>query len=231
MTPVTLYRSGGPKAPELLRQSGWTRFPPRLPEQPYFSSRRLCPPGRARLERQGERRGLHDSFHVDAEYLSQFDAQWAGGPAHPEYWIPADRLEEFNRHIVGAIQVIAGFARGHSSGMPPDASRSIVGVVASQRRATMVVIPVLGASVVASGRTSMMGTESVEVGRPSSRTPVPLEVEARAEHESGVTHKRARKRFCEREPQAGVREPFFRGEPRPLAALGEGCSKVVAEHQ
>jgi hypothetical protein len=31
-----LYRPVGPRELELVRDSGWTRFPPRLPEQPIF---------------------------------------------------------------------------------------------------------------------------------------------------------------------------------------------------
>jgi hypothetical protein len=33
---TTLYRPVGPKELELIRQSGWKKFPPRLPEQPIF---------------------------------------------------------------------------------------------------------------------------------------------------------------------------------------------------
>ena len=31
------------------------------------------------------------------------------GHVHQEYWIPADDLEAFNKHIIGSIQVIATF--------------------------------------------------------------------------------------------------------------------------
>lgn len=32
-----------------------------------------------------------------------------GGAVHQEYWIPADQLEEFNRNIVGRIEVISEY--------------------------------------------------------------------------------------------------------------------------
>jgi len=32
-----------------------------------------------------------------------------GGSIHKELWVPADELTEFNRNIVGAIEVIASF--------------------------------------------------------------------------------------------------------------------------
>jgi hypothetical protein len=50
-------------------------------------------------------------FDVDSQYLSRFDIQKAGSSQHMEYWIPAEELEEFNRHICGEIRVIAKFAR------------------------------------------------------------------------------------------------------------------------
>jgi hypothetical protein len=33
---IVLYRPTGPKELELVRQSGWKRWPPRLPDQPIF---------------------------------------------------------------------------------------------------------------------------------------------------------------------------------------------------
>ena len=33
---TTLYRPVGPKELELIEQSGWKKFPPRLSEQPIF---------------------------------------------------------------------------------------------------------------------------------------------------------------------------------------------------
>jgi hypothetical protein len=32
-----------------------------------------------------------------------------GGSVHQELWVPADELAEFNRHIVGRIEMIAEF--------------------------------------------------------------------------------------------------------------------------
>ena len=34
-----------------------------------------------------------------------------GASVHAELWVPAEDLEEFNRHIVGAIEVIAEYRR------------------------------------------------------------------------------------------------------------------------
>ena len=35
----------------------------------------------------------------------------SGGSLHTEYWIPSDQLEEFNDHIVGAIEVVASYRK------------------------------------------------------------------------------------------------------------------------
>ncbi len=36
----------------------------------------------------------------------------AAGEAHKELWVPAEELAEFNRHIVGKIEVVAEYSRG-----------------------------------------------------------------------------------------------------------------------
>jgi hypothetical protein len=46
---------------------------------------------------------------VQSEYLSRFTIQTAGSRIHREYWIPAEELEEFNRHIVGTIHIVAEY--------------------------------------------------------------------------------------------------------------------------
>ncbi len=48
-------------------------------------------------------------FEVDAEYLKRFPVQMAGSRIHSEYWIPADQLDEFNRHIIGLIEIVSEF--------------------------------------------------------------------------------------------------------------------------
>jgi hypothetical protein len=48
-------------------------------------------------------------FRVRTDYLDQYHVQVVGGSMHQEYWIPAVDLVEFNRNIVGKIEVIAEF--------------------------------------------------------------------------------------------------------------------------
>jgi hypothetical protein len=48
-------------------------------------------------------------FAVEAAYLAQFEVHQVGSSLHKEYWILMEELEEFNRHIVGGIEVIAEY--------------------------------------------------------------------------------------------------------------------------
>lgn len=111
---VTLYRPVGPEELQLIKQSGWKAFPPRLPEQPIFypvvqKEYAVCIARDWNVKASGA--GYVTKFDVDAEYLSQFPVQAAGGREHTEHWIPAERLDEFNEHIVGMIEVVAEFHR------------------------------------------------------------------------------------------------------------------------
>ena len=53
--------------------------------------------------------GYVTRFEVDKSYLDGYDVHQAGGQTILEYWIPAEDLEDFNRHIVGTIEVVAEF--------------------------------------------------------------------------------------------------------------------------
>jgi hypothetical protein len=114
---VTLYRPVGLRELELIRESGYAEFPPRLPEQPIFYpvlneeyAAQIARDWNTRHSEHG--RGFVTRFRVDAEFLSRYDVQTVGGSAHREYWIPAGELPEFNRHLVGPIEVVAEFGAG-----------------------------------------------------------------------------------------------------------------------
>lgn len=48
-------------------------------------------------------------FAVESEFLKHFPVQTVGSRIHQEYWIPAEQLEEFNRHIVGDVKIVSEF--------------------------------------------------------------------------------------------------------------------------
>ncbi|MCE9573909.1 MAG: hypothetical protein K8W52_12240 [Deltaproteobacteria bacterium] len=108
----TLYRPVGPEELELIKQASWRGGPPRLPEQPIFYPV-LQEAYAIKIARDWNVRhsgsGFVLRFDVDAAWLAQFDVQLAGGRDHAEYWIPAERMQELNDHIVGSIELVAEF--------------------------------------------------------------------------------------------------------------------------
>lgn len=111
---VTLYRPTGAKELALIEQSGFSAFPPRLPEQPIFYpvtneayAAKIARDWNARYN--DDKVGFVTRFEVEKSYLDRFETKIVGGSEHEEYWIPAGDLDEFNRHIVGKIEVIAEF--------------------------------------------------------------------------------------------------------------------------
>ena len=117
MTATTqLFRPVGQQELDLIAANGFRAFPPRLPEQPIFYpvltleyAEHIARDWNTRDEFSGYV-GYVTEFDVDSNYLSQFEIRKAGGQKHLEYWIPAEELEEFNRHIRGEIRVIRKFS-------------------------------------------------------------------------------------------------------------------------
>lgn len=112
METVTLRRPTGPRELALVEASGWRKWPQRLPDQPIFYPV-LNEEYATKIARDWNVRadgvGYVTRFEVEKAYLDQYDVQQAGGQTILEYWIPAEDLEEFNRHIVGSIEVVAEF--------------------------------------------------------------------------------------------------------------------------
>lgn len=111
---TVLFRPVGQKELDLIRASGFIAFPPRLREQPIFYpvlneeyARQIARDWNTK--HNSERVGYVTRFQVNSEYLTRYEIQTVGGSIHQEYWIPAEDLAEFNRNIVGKIEVIAEF--------------------------------------------------------------------------------------------------------------------------
>jgi hypothetical protein len=109
---VTLYRPVGAAELRLIAASRWKRFPPRLPEQPFFYpveneeyARQIARDWNVKSD--GE--GYVVRFGVDAEFLGRYPVQQVGSRMHQERWIPAEDLEDFNDHIAGEIELIASY--------------------------------------------------------------------------------------------------------------------------
>jgi hypothetical protein len=109
---ITLYRPVGPQELELIRQSGFHRFPPRLPEQPIFypvtnEAYAIQISKEWNVPAYGS--GFVTQFEVRSEFLRRYPVENVGGIIHDEYWVPAEDLEEFNDNIVGLIQITHQF--------------------------------------------------------------------------------------------------------------------------
>ena len=112
MDTVVLYRPVGPRELELIKETGWTKFPPRLFWQPIFypvmnEDYAIQIARDWNVDASGS--GFVMKFNVDKEYLKKFEVQNVGGEIHNELWVPAEELEEFNSHIVGIIEVTKEF--------------------------------------------------------------------------------------------------------------------------
>ena len=112
---AVLFRPVGQNELALIRESGYTTFPPRLSYQPIFYPV-VYEEYAAQIARdwnaQNGKSGYVTRFLVRGDFLSRYEIHQAGNSAHLEYWIPAEDLAEFNRNIIGTIEVIAEF---HSS--------------------------------------------------------------------------------------------------------------------
>lgn len=114
MNTTTLFRPVGPNELELIRQLEFEAFPPRLPEQPIFypvTNEDYAIKIARDWNVPASGAGFVTRFLVDSAYVSQFPRKVVGGKSHEELWVPAEQLEEFNRHIVGKIEVIHTFQR------------------------------------------------------------------------------------------------------------------------
>lgn len=112
MATMTLYRPVGPKELELIEASGWRAFPPRLVDQPIFYPV-LNEAYAIQIARDwnvpASGAGFVTCFEVDAEFVKRYPPKVVGARMHEELWVPAEELEEFNRHIVGLIVLTAEF--------------------------------------------------------------------------------------------------------------------------
>ena len=111
----TLYRPVGQAELELIRASGFKRFPPRLSHQPIFYpvlseqyAAQIARDWNPKDEASGFR-GYVLRFKVRVEFLHHYQIHIVGSSGHQEYWIPAEDLQKLNENIVGAIEVISEF--------------------------------------------------------------------------------------------------------------------------
>lgn len=116
--PVTiLYRPVGRKELDLIRETRFRAFPPRLSSQPIFYpvlnedyATQIAREWNTKDENSGFE-GYVLRFRVRTDFLTQYDIHIVGASNHREYWVPSEDLGKFNQNIEGLIEVIAEFRR------------------------------------------------------------------------------------------------------------------------
>jgi hypothetical protein len=113
---MILFRPVGTKELDLIAQSDYTAFPPRLEIQPLFYPV-LNFDYAAQIARDWNTKdpvsgyaGFVTRFEIDDTYAANFAVQTVGTRGrHDELWIPAEELSNFNAHILGKIEVVETF--------------------------------------------------------------------------------------------------------------------------
>jgi hypothetical protein len=114
---VTLYRPVGQKELDLIRDSGFKAFPPRLSHQTIFYPV-LTEQYAIQIARDWNTNdaasgfvGYVTRFRIAVDFLAAYPVQTVGSAEALEYWIPAEELDEFNDQIIGRIEVVHEFKR------------------------------------------------------------------------------------------------------------------------
>jgi len=110
---MLLYRPVGLKELDLIARANFKAFPPRLPVQPIFYpvlnfeyAQKIA---RDWNTKSNSFAGFVTKFEVQDSYVKKFPVQTVGSRICQELWIPAEELTEFNRYIIGKIQVVAAY--------------------------------------------------------------------------------------------------------------------------
>ena len=120
---TALFRPVGLNELSLIWDSGMRDFPPRLPHQPIFypvtNVDYATQIARDWNTKDGSLAGYVTEFEVDEGFISAFDLHTVGSSLHKEYWIPAERLSDFNSALQGTIRVhSAYFGQGFEGFVP-----------------------------------------------------------------------------------------------------------------
>jgi len=112
---TVLYRPVGQKELDLIVESEFRAFPPRLSWQPIFYpvmneeyATFIAREWNTKDEASGYV-GYVLRFSVRTDFLAEFPVQKVGAASALELWIPAERLTEFNENIVGPIEIVSTF--------------------------------------------------------------------------------------------------------------------------
>jgi len=112
METTRLYRPVGMKEMELIAETDYKLFPPRLDWQPIFYpvtnqeyAEQIAFEWNTVDEFSGFI-GIVTAFEVKTAFLEKYEVQNVGSKNHNELWIPSEDLAEFNANIVDGIEVV-----------------------------------------------------------------------------------------------------------------------------
>ncbi len=121
---MILYRPVGLQELALIYDSGMKSFPARLAQQPIFYpvldlayARQTASSWNAR---NGQLAGYVTQFKLEDKYAKKLELHKVGKSQFQELWIPAEQMEEFNRHLQGHIKVVEAHFGGTFEGFVPE---------------------------------------------------------------------------------------------------------------
>lgn len=104
---ITMYRPCNKHEMQLVIDSGYTKWPPRLPEQPIFypvtNERYAIEINNWNVKDKGI--GYVTRFKVNKSFVDGYKIEKVGGKHHTEWWIPCEDLKILNENIIGLIEV------------------------------------------------------------------------------------------------------------------------------
>ncbi len=109
---IVMYRPTGPEEYDLIVNSEYTRWPPRLEGQPIFYPVTNECYAREITEQWNIRNsgvGYVFRFLVQATFANKYTVEKVGGKNHTEWWIPAQHLDLLNENIVGKIELLGKY--------------------------------------------------------------------------------------------------------------------------
>lgn len=115
MKTITLYRPVGLKELQLIIESDFTKFPPRLDWQPIFYpvmneeyAAEIASKWNTEDEFSGYS-GFVTAFNMNADYIKSFEVRNVGNKNHNELWIPSEEMDLFNDQIQAKIEITKTF--------------------------------------------------------------------------------------------------------------------------
>ncbi|MEM6583032.1 MAG: hypothetical protein AAF699_17265 [Pseudomonadota bacterium] len=109
---TTLFRPTGPEELKLVEESGFLRWPRRLPGQPIFypvTNERYAIEIASAWNVKDSGVGYVTKFKVKRAFMDRYEIQTVGASHHTEWWVPDAELEELNDNIVGKIEVVGEY--------------------------------------------------------------------------------------------------------------------------